>query len=257
MIQTIALVALMFSRASVMNQVSELGEMREKSMASVYNRDVYSDGYLERLFAIKDYQGLVQQPSSNLDDLYLVSEKALNELHGILKGVTERHDSDFVNAPIKSRERAEKKIKHEFNGNVSMITDIVRDSIVADSIKDVVDIFDDLSQEVEIVRVKNRFNSPTKSGYRDISTLVRLPKTGMVAEVQIHLREIAKVKSGAEHDVYEIIQGLERNARADNRALSSFELKQIESARAQSRNLYHQAWNLYTINPSANMSVIS
>ena len=257
MIQTIALVALMFSRSSVMSQASELVELREKNMGSMYDKRAITDKYLEKLFSIKDSQGWYKQPTSNLDELYVVSDNARKELYAVLNEITDKYDANYLSAPVKTRERAEQKIAHQFNGDVSLITDIVRDSIVADSIKDVVDIYDYLSNRVEIVRVKNRFNSPTKSGYRDLSTTIRLPNTGILAEVQIHLREISKVKSGSEHDVYEIIQGLERNAKLENRALSKFEISQIESAREQSRNLYHQAWILYSNSPESNMNRIS
>ena len=53
---------------------------------------------------------------------------------------------------------------------------------------------------------KNRFKKPTASGYRDLNLLVRLPKTNLIAEVQLHLKAIADVKSGPEHDLYEQIQ---------------------------------------------------
>jgi len=75
--------------------------------------------------------------------------------------------------------------------------------------------------------------------------LVRLPKTNIIAEVQLHLKAIAEVKSGAEHELYEIIQGIERVASAQNRALNDIETAQITSLRRQSLELYQQAWQPY------------
>ena len=100
-------------------------------------------------------------------------------------------------------------------------------------------------RRLEVVKVKNRFNEPVRSGYRDLSLLVMLPKTKMIAEIQIHLSEISKIKSGAEHDVYEIIQKIERLAHAENRPLSKIEESQIAKARNESRILYEKAWGLY------------
>lgn len=78
-----------------------------------------------------------------------------------------------------------------------------------------------------------------------MNLLVRLPKTNLVAEVQLHLKAIADVKSGPEHDLYEKIQKLERQAMLENRELSEIELASIRNMRTQSKNLYQQAWQPY------------
>ena len=102
-----------------------------------------------------------------------------------------------------------------------------------------------LQRESTIVKVKNRFKTPANSGYRDINMLVKLPKTNIIAEVQLHLREIAKVKSGPEHDIYEIVQGIERKAASEQRIVSDFEAAQINNLQIQSQHLYQQAWQQY------------
>ncbi|KOO11698.1 phosphoribosylglycinamide formyltransferase, partial [Vibrio xuii] len=96
-----------------------------------------------------------------------------------------------------------------------------------------------------IVQVKNRFKSAKASGYRDLNLLVQLPKTKLIAEVQVHLKAIADVKNGPEHDIYERIQRIERNAATQNRELSEFELAQIQHMRSESKELYHNAWQPY------------
>ena len=105
--------------------------------------------------------------------------------------------------------------------------------------------YEAVSREADVVKVKNKFKSPADSGYRDLNLLVRLPKTNIIAEVQLHLKAIADVKSGPEHELYEIIQGIERNALAHNRPINDIEAAQINNLRSQSLELYQQAWQPY------------
>ncbi|MCV5804366.1 hypothetical protein OFN34_36775, partial [Escherichia coli] len=79
---------------------------------------------------------------------------------------------------------------------------------------------------------KNRFKKPGPSGYRDLNLLVRLPKTNLIAEVQLHLKAIADVKNGPEHDLYEQIQKLERQASMEKRNLSEIEMASIKNMRS-------------------------
>ena len=78
-----------------------------------------------------------------------------------------------------------------------------------------------------------------------MNLLVRLPKTNLIAEVQLHLKAIADVKNGPEHDLYEQIQKLERQALVEGRNLNDIEMASIKSMRTQSKNLYQGAWHPY------------
>ncbi len=53
------------------------------------------------------------------------------------------------------------------------------------------------------------------------------------------------MKSGPEHELYEIIQGIERHAIAEKRPINDIEAAQINSLRRQSLELYQQAWQPY------------
>ncbi len=63
--------------------------------------------------------------------------------------------------------------------------------------------------------------------------------------MQLHLKAIADVKSGPEHDLYEQIQTMERQASAAQRDLNEMELTAIKQLRSQSKSLYQQAWQPY------------
>lgn len=96
-----------------------------------------------------------------------------------------------------------------------------------------------------MVKVKNRFKKPAASGYRDLNLLVKLPKTNLIAEVQLHLKAIADVKNGPEHKFYEQIQKIERLAAVESRQINEIEQAQIRTMHHQSKELDQNAWQPY------------
>ncbi|KAB0287149.1 RelA/SpoT domain-containing protein [Vibrio fortis] len=200
---------------------------------------------LSGLYGIKAFDSNPTQPYTDFDVLYSKSHQAQAELETICKSTALLTNSEALFAGVKSQARAEEKIALELNGDVSRITDLARATIIANDVESLVEVYEAVSREADVVKVKNKFKSPADSGYRDLNLLVRLPKTNIIAEVQLHLKAIADVKSGPEHELYEIIQGIERNALAQNRPINDIEAAQINNLRSQSLELYQQAWQPY------------
>ncbi|RJX72943.1 phosphoribosylglycinamide formyltransferase [Vibrio sinensis] len=200
---------------------------------------------LSGLYGIKSVDFNPVQPYSDFDVLYSKAHQAQAELETICKSTALLTSTDALFAGVKSSHRAKEKIALELNNQPERITDLARATIVANDVASLMEAYEVLSRETTIVRVKNRFKKPVASGYRDLNILVKLPKTNLIAEVQLHLKAIADVKSGPEHKLYEQIQYIERNAAIDARELSQFELAQIQTIRSQSRELYQNAWQPY------------
>ncbi|KAB0303557.1 RelA/SpoT domain-containing protein [Vibrio fortis] len=200
---------------------------------------------LSGLYGIKAFDSNPTQPYTDFDVLYSKSHQAQAELETICKSTALLTNSEALFAGVKSQARAEEKIALELNGDVTRITDLARATIIANDVESLVEVYEAVSREADVVKVKNKFKSPADSGYRDLNLLVRLPKTNIIAEVQLHLKAIADVKSGPEHELYEIIQGIERNALAQNRPINDIEAAQINNLRSQSLELYQQAWQPY------------
>ncbi|UTT84654.1 RelA/SpoT domain-containing protein [Vibrio pelagius] len=200
---------------------------------------------LSGLYGIKAFDSKPTQPYTDFDVLYSKSHQAQAELETICKSTALLTNSEALFAGVKSQARAQEKIALELNGDVTRITDLARATIIANDVESLVEVYEAVSREADVVKVKNKFKSPADSGYRDLNLLVRLPKTNIIAEVQLHLKAIADVKSGPEHELYEIIQGIERNAMAQNRSLNDIEAAQINNLRRQSLELYQQAWQPY------------
>lgn len=143
---------------------------------------------------------------------------------------------------IKSIERAKAKIANKHDGAVEKITDLARSSLVAKNSHELLSAYELLEQETDIIQVKNRFNSPKQNGYRDINLLVRLPKTQMIVEVQLHVDRIEAIKNGPEHDNYAKIQEINHNAKQQQREISEIELFKVAQLKEESSNLYQVAW---------------
>ncbi|EGQ8234492.1 phosphoribosylglycinamide formyltransferase [Vibrio parahaemolyticus] len=200
---------------------------------------------LSGLYGIQSIDSRPTQPYSDFDILYSKAHQAQFELETICKSTALLNDAKPYFAGVKSKHRAEEKITHELDGQVERITDLARATIGAEDVASLVSIYETLERETTIVKVKNRFKKPGPSGYRDLNLLVRLPKTNLIAEVQLHLKAIADVKNGPEHDLYEQIQKLERQASMEKRNLSEIEMASIKNMRSQAKNLYQQAWQPY------------
>ncbi|MCG9697740.1 RelA/SpoT domain-containing protein [Shewanella sp. Isolate11] len=201
---------------------------------------------LHGLYAIPSSSAIViRQASADFDHLYAQADAAQTELAQLLASIADSPHYQLIIPAIKSAQRAKQKVVNKFNGDASQLTDLARASIVTDNIYSLMTAFETLKDKGVIVQVKNRFAEPKASGYRDLNLLVKLPQTQMIAEVQLHLKSIAEIKSGAEHQVYEMVQNIEAEAKQQQRALLPFEVAKITQLRQQSHKLYHKAWLNY------------
>ncbi|MDD1782806.1 hypothetical protein LRP49_16660 [Enterovibrio sp. ZSDZ35] len=201
---------------------------------------------LTELMSISSFRAQhLQQPYSDLSELYDVAPNAQAELETLASNIAANVNGTVLTPGIKGKQRATEKVAGELNGDASKLTDIVRVTIETDSIADLNRAFDKLASATKTQEVINRFQTPRPSGYRDVKVLVTLPETDLVAEVQLHLKAISAIKNGEEHKIYEQIQGIERLASLQKRDLTEWEFAKIEKLRSQSRALYDEAWRDY------------
>ncbi|UTV29753.1 RelA/SpoT domain-containing protein [Photobacterium atrarenae] len=220
-------------------------DLETASDRSFFNKQVFQQN-LSGLYSIDSWKAAeIRQPYPTFSPLYQAARGAQQELDGVLKRIGAATATKPLIANIKSAHRAKEKIATDLQGDCRRITDLARGSLIADDIPTLVQAFEQLSQELTIVSVKNRFKTPAPSGYRDLNVLVRLPQSQLVAEVQFHLAAIAEVKSGPEHQLYEHIQQIERRGLEENRALSPLEQAKIARLRQSSQQLYQTAWQQY------------
>lgn len=209
------------------------------------NRNRYAKD-LSGLYSVNTFQSHhIKQPYSEFNLLYQHALTGQSELENITEYIASLTNTQTFSSGIKSEHRALDKINSKLAGNSEQITDLARTSIVAQDVPELMHAFELMEQETQLLRVKNRFKTPGASGYRDLSLLVRLPETKIVAEVQIHLEAFSSIKNGEEHDIYEKIQQIERAQYTENRTLTDIEQASITKLREQSQGMYQNAWNQY------------
>ncbi|MDE1243010.1 RelA/SpoT domain-containing protein [Vibrio aestuarianus] len=246
-LRTTALMLLVLSRApafAAVPLISESAPEVNESQQDQLSSKLFKHS-LSGLYGIQSTNTQPLQPYNDFEVLYSKTHQAQFELETLCKSAALLTSTEAYFAGVKSRDRALTKIAHELDGRADRITDLARATIVANDVPSLVEAYEVLNREATIVKVKNRFKSPGASGYRDLNLLVQLPKTNVIAEVQLHLKAIADVKNGPEHELYEKIQQFERNAASERRALNEFEMAKIAQFRRQSIELYQNAWQPY------------
>ncbi len=207
---------------------------------SSYSKD------LAGLYSVKEFQSShIKQPYNEFNLLYQNAIAGQSELENITEQIALASGTDTFSSGVKSKLRAVNKINSKLAGNSEQITDLARTSIVAQDVPALMNAFELIEQETQLLRIKNRFKTPGASGYRDLSLLVRLPESKIVAEVQLHLEAFSVIKNGKEHDNYEQIQQIERLQLTENRDLSEIEQASINKLRKESKQMYKNAWNQY------------
>ncbi|WP_070971004.1 phosphoribosylglycinamide formyltransferase [Vibrio sonorensis] len=245
-LRTTALMLLMLSRAPAFASIPTVNDSENE--CSTKQNQVCSKAFrhnLSGLYGIQSTQYSAIQPYNDFDVLYSKAHQAQAELETICKSASMQTNTQALFAGVKSKQRAEQKIALELEGNVDRITDLARATLVANDLEGLMSAYEVLERETRVVKVKNRFKKPAESGYRDLKLLVQLPATGLIAEVQLHLKAIADVKSGPEHKLYEQIQHIERIAINEGRSMTDWEVSRVKSMRQQSRQLYQDAWQPY------------
>lgn len=123
----------------------------------------------------------------------------------------------FMTASVKGGARLLEKHVIDNQSNPANMRDLVRGSLVVDKVSDVPAALAKIRENYEITktdsgkeRIKDRFASPTPSGYRDMLVNVKLPNGGE-GEIQIHIPEMISAKKVG-HKVYDI----ERDMGADH-----------------------------------------
>ncbi|UJF17843.1 phosphoribosylglycinamide formyltransferase [Vibrio sp. SS-MA-C1-2] len=214
-------------------------------IVQVANSQLHRDP-LEELNEIASFDTNPTQPFNHFDDLYQLAIPAQQELETLCNLISAQNSAKPYYSGVKSIARAEKKIAHELNGQPELLTDVARATIVTDNIAQLTQVYNQLAQHSEVVRVKNRFLEPAPSGYRDISLLIILPETKMVTEVQLHLAEIAEIKNGSEHQLYQQVQKIQHVAVQQQRDLTDLEHSKIARIRVETNRLYDEAWSKHT-----------
>ena len=89
-----------------------------------------------------------------------------------------------------------------------MVQDLVRGSVALDHPADVQAVADRTvamlrQRRIEIAEIEDHFTNTSAGGYRDFQINFRLPRTRVIGELQLHVKDLLVVKQRVGHGVYE------------------------------------------------------
>jgi hypothetical protein len=140
---------------------------------------------------------------------------------------------------LKAKGRAKEKIIADYGGNAAAICDLVRSTIEYASFADMLAGLEQCKKDFNVVREKNRFQTPTNAGYRDICLNVKL-SNGHVGELQMNLTQLLAAKKDG-HKQYDEIRKIEgRFALLQGEIIGPFR-KKLDALLAESKAIYEAA----------------
>ena len=170
--------------------------------------------------AIVEIKKTIKQPRATLDEIYADAAKADKVLRKSLADFVERTGGRLVSRPddqIKSRERAEQKARQD--STPRKLKDIVAHTLVYPDQKALMQALPQLEKEYGPIELKNRFENPPDSGYRDILANVRVKEAnGHIAEIQLTTEAMLQAKEGLGHKIYEVQRELDDIAKRTSNA---------------------------------------
>jgi len=258
-------------------QTYEEAYQKKIAHANMLARTIHSEGILLQNLGNKnkDYKASFQQqtihgqPVQTLEELYQAADLALVSLEQFLMPLattTNQLEGLQIDlASLKQRERALKKAQHDYqqrrvivdsgdtadssssSSEYAWLYDIVSGEVVCDSMEQFELVLEWMQVNAPVVvQAKNRFASPTFTGYRDVLFHIQLPvvednrKFKHICEIQIHVRDImmggeqlltASNESQSSHVYYEYFRNYFHNTEDSSSPSSS--KKRIQEERLQ------------------------
>ena len=186
----------------------------------------------------------VIQNTKNLNQLYNDAEVARVEFEKATKDFAIRTygDPEFrpieENGGLKSRNRALEKIDSDYLGDASKLVDIAGAKIVYNNVRDLYKALEQIQNDFEVVKIKDRIQNPTPTGLRDILMNVRM-KNGHIVELRFHLKEM-DIAGDKSHKLYEEYRSLE--AQGKKRKLTINEELRMEFIDKEQLRIHNEAW---------------
>ena len=210
----------------------------------------------EEVMAIQhrlSHSGVFQSGMQSVDDLLEAGERVQMEFDDLLMTVAAKTNGAVLLPGLKKRQRILEKIDHDYDGDANGVLDVVRGSIIFDSLEDFYRAVEKFHGSAKIVRVKDHMTDPTSSGYRDLKLNIELMNDQgkpFVAEVQFHLSKMHVFKEW-EDSLYRErrkllveLQALERQE-GDPQTIETLK-KRISDLLYEAQSVYAQVWDGYT-----------
>jgi len=168
-----------------------------------------------------------EQETGDMKLLYHYA-KALNDWYQeVVFSWAKACNVEHSRAPVKTYRRALEKVYRSYSGRVPPLLDLVRSSVVVETIDQAIQVLELVFHNVKVHTIKNRFDLAydgcATAGYRDLNLQISFPELddsmfkGFVFELQMHLDCIIATKTHFGHKRYIAL----RNLRGDSRSRCS------------------------------------
>lgn len=187
---------------------------------------------------------LSPEQNAILTGLYEKAEAARETFDGTIRAIADEAGGKPQFPPgLKGRKRASDKIATDYGGEASKIKDLLRATVVVESIDQIGAAIDAIKARFQLTPTGNRNlltdEAQPVDGYRDAKFNVDLGG-GLIAEVQVNLPQMVEAKNGRGHDLYEARQKIERGAAG--REQTAIERSAIANLNAEMRLIYDPIW---------------
>ena len=203
-------------------------------------------GFSAGVSDVAGFKTASQQEKKRLDSIYKEAEAMVNSMKPddeLLKGKLAEIGRDLgmqtKKGPLKKPKRmVEKTFEEEAGFRVTDMKDVVRGTLVMQSLKQQDKVIERIRQDFDIDRIKNLGNI-TEPGYFDTKVNIRLPNSQRTGEIILLVPEMFNAKAKptiykeSGHDLYDI----ERNRTST--------VAQQEEARAKAAKVYQVAKDDY------------
>jgi hypothetical protein len=212
------------------------GNARQARLDEFMSPETSSELGAYKASAKAGYEGLTPEQRRTAEDQLMprlyAAQQAKPAFDRALERAAGRAGGEAVLAPVKLLPRAAQRMMLDHGGDASKAKDLLRGTVVVDTINDIPKAMAAIGQHFEVLDVKDRFTKPTSSGYRDVLINVRAPG-GMTAEIQIHTPETHAARDLA-HKVYTEQRSLE--------AAGVTTGPRVEAAKELQRKVYGEAY---------------
>ena len=194
----------------------------------------------------------LQKGMSTSDDLLRDAEQVNLDFEEMVINMASETGGSVLLPGLKKRERIQTKMNDEYDGDANEIRDVVRGSIVFDSIKSLYKAVAKIHSSARILYVSDRFDNPRSSGYRDMQFNLEMTTPEgrpYVVELQLHLEEMLDFKEW-ETSLYKERRHLEealKKMRAQEG--NPIEIRKLEEKisylQYESQSVYAKVWERY------------
>lgn len=185
--------------------------------------------------------------------------KALSEADYMLPEHWDNDKGFLFMGPLKGKDRAEEKVRTDYEGDWSQLRDMVRATIAVPAVTQLPMVLAELkAQGIHLAqKPKNNLVKPLPGGYRDLNMIVKLPN-GLLAELQVHVKPMTLAKEKGHKD-YETTRSIEakykeQGLHKDKSKWSPEDREAHATAMAKQEKIYGDAWDRATKPSKSNLT---